>query len=125
MTANTAHQNQKRRYELTEEGYIVSIEDFIGDGLFDYMKIPKPIRVCKKYAPIDENVDCAVSCKGGITNGKLVSTTEYFDTRHYKQVFYVRTVDLCDDYKIETLYDRSMNVISKMKITEKDFLSIV
>ncbi len=79
------------------------------------MKIPKPIRVYKEYAPKDESMECMISSKG-IVNGQIILTTEYFDITNYKQIYYMRTIEYHEDaengkYKIDTLFNRNKEII--------------
>ncbi len=99
---------------------IITREDFENhDQIVEWMKIPKPIRVYKEYAPKDESMECMISSKG-IVNGQMILKTEYFDITHHKQIYYMRTFEYREDedeedgkYIIDTLYNRNKEIISQ------------
>ena len=111
------HQQSIKKYYY-RGNVLVTIEEFTPLDI----DLTKPVQILKEYEPKEEGMDCMISNKG-VVNGRIIKSSEFFDLSVKKQNIYKKSTEYYiessneERYKIETIWDRSGKIISKIKFT--------
>jgi hypothetical protein len=121
------HQQSIKKYYY-RGNVLVTIEEFIHHHHHD-IDLTKPVQILKEYEPKEEGMDCMISNKG-VVNGRIIKSTEIFDLSVSKQNIYKKSTEYFfespeERYKIETIWDKSGKITSKMKITSTHLIYMI
>ncbi len=121
------HQQSIKKYYY-RGNVLVTIEEFKHHNPHD-IDLSKPIQILKEYEPKEEGMDCMISNKG-VVNGRIINSIEFFDLSVKKQNIYKKSTEYFiespeERYKIETIWDKSGKIISKIKVLNTHLIYMI